>query len=65
MSVLSSDIINTRNIPNKTQHSFICFDIIDFYPSITEELLHKALDFASQYTPITDDEWHIMLNSAA
>ena len=32
---------------------FICFDIIEFYPSITEKLLNDALDLASQYTEIS------------
>ena len=43
-------------IPNKTSHSFICFDIIDYYPSISEDLLRQALKFASKYDTITDDE---------
>eukprot|EP00117_Sycon_ciliatum_P012654 scpid49977/ scgid13641/ len=30
-------------IPNKQSHSFICFDVVDFYPSITEPLLRSAL----------------------
>ena len=41
-----------NNIPNKHETMFICFDIIEFYPSITEKLLNDALDFASQYTEI-------------
>ena len=36
-----------EDIPNKKSNTFIAFDICDFYPSITEELLDKALDFAS------------------
>ena len=31
------------NIEQKTRHSFISFDIIDFYPSISENLLDQAL----------------------
>ena len=31
------------NIEEKTSHSFISFDIIDFYPSISENLLDQAL----------------------
>lgn len=45
-----------KNISNKSSHSFICFDIIDFYPSITEDLLTKALVFASEDDEITDQE---------
>lgn len=42
-----------NKIPDKPTSSFICFDIIDFYPSITENLLNDALDFASQHANIT------------
>ena len=43
-------------IPNKTTQSFITFDIVEFYPSISEELLNQALRFASQYDEISDQE---------
>ena len=38
---------------NKTRLEFIQFDIVDFYPSVSEKLLEDALNFASQYTTIT------------
>ena len=38
---------------NKTRLEFIQFDIVDFYPSVSEKLLEDALKFASQYTTIT------------
>jgi hypothetical protein len=28
---------------DKDRHSFISFDIVDFYPSISEKLLNEAL----------------------
>ena len=34
----------------------IAFDMSGFYPFITEELLDKALDFASHYIGLTTDE---------
>ena len=34
------------NIPCKSQHKFVIFDIKDFYPSIKQDILSKALDFA-------------------
>ena len=47
--------------PKKKTHIFIAFDILwDFYPSSTEELLDKALDFASQYIEITTEERRII-----
>ena len=41
-----------NNMPNKSTRSFISFDIVDFYPSISEELLKESLAFASQYDEI-------------
>ena len=32
---------------------FVIFDIKDFYPSITQDLLNKALNFASEYIYIS------------
>ena len=46
------------HIPNKKSDTFNAFDICDFYPSITEELLAKALDF--HYIEITTDERRII-----
>ena len=40
-------------IKNKQNAAFICFDIVDFYPSITEKLLSEAIDFASEYVDIS------------
>jgi len=45
-----------KAIDNKHQHNFICFDIIEFYPSISQDLLNKALEFALAYDNITKDE---------
>ena len=50
-------------MPNKSTRSFVCFDIIDFYPSISEELLNKALMFASQYDEITENEKAIIIKA--
>ncbi|GFR82547.1 hypothetical protein ElyMa_004101100 [Elysia marginata] len=52
-----------ENITNKKQQSFIIFDICDFYPSITKDLLEEALDFASLHTSITGEERNIILHT--
>ena len=39
-----------NNVEDKQNNAFICFDVCEFYPSITEELLDKALDFAKKTT---------------
>ncbi len=41
------------NIKEKHRHSFISFDIVDFYPSISEKLLDQALSWASNLAIIT------------
>ena len=38
-----------NSLENKSSLSFICFDVCEFYPSITEKLLSKALDIATDY----------------
>ena len=52
-----------NSISNKDQYSFIAFDVVDFYPSISIDLLNAALDFASNYDNITDDERNIILHA--
>ena len=50
-----------KSIKNKQHLSFICFDIEEFYPSISQDLLNKALDFASTHDNITMDERNIII----
>ena len=47
----------------KQQSNFICFDIEEFYPSISQDLLNKALDFASAHDNITADERNIIIHT--
>ncbi len=60
----SGSVIEWFNkIPDKSKHSFTIFDIVDFYPSISEELLEKAINFAKQKTPVSDQDIEIILHS--
>ena len=52
-----------KNTKYKSQSRFIKFDICEFYPSISEELLDKAIAFARTITPITDSELNIIKHS--
>ena len=52
-----------NSLQNKEKLSFTCFDLCEFYPSINEKLLSKALDFASKYRPISRHERHIILHA--
>ena len=44
------------NIIDKSNCSFIQFDIKEFYPSITETILHQTLKFAKQHTNIDKND---------
>ena len=48
---------------NTNNNTFVCFDIVEFYPSISQDLLNKALDFASAYDNITNDERNIIIHA--
>ena len=49
-----TNVHNNNNTQKKSK--FLQFDICEFYPSISEELLSNALDFAKLHTTITLDE---------
>ena len=48
------------NIKEKNRHSFIPFDIVNFYPSISENLLDQALSWASDLADISDENISII-----
>ena len=52
-----------KNINNKSNHTFVIFDIDSFYPSISENLLKNAISYAKQYVTITDQEVDIIMHS--
>ena len=43
--------------------TFICFDVVEFYPSISEALLNRALDFVSQHVNISATGRQIIINA--
>ena len=60
----TSNVIKWFNaIPEKCQYAFITFDVCEFYPSVSEKLLMKALDYASKFTKITQQDRHIIIHS--
>ena len=50
-------------IQEKEKHAFITFDVCNVYPSISEDLLLKALDYASKFTAITQQDRHIIIHA--
>ena len=52
-----------RNLKNKKCLSFVVFDIVDFYASITPNLLRRAIDYAKQFVSISDEDFNIIMQS--
>ena len=50
-----------RRIKNKSKATFIQFDIIDFYPSITKNILIDSINYARKYIDITNEQYEIIL----
>lgn len=60
----SSDTIKWfANMSDKNRSIFIKFDIIDFYSSISRDLLVDCINFAKNHMDITDDEINIILTA--
>ena len=51
-----------ENLENKKNLKFIKLDIDQFYPSISLDLLTKALEWAKQYVHFTDEEKGIIIH---
>jgi len=52
-----------NNLTTTNRHSFIVFDIVDFYPSISSKLLSDALDFDNLHTIVSNYERNIILHT--
>ena len=51
-----------QKIPRKDMCKFLKFDIVDFYPSITEDLLTKLLEFAQNYVEADEHTANIIMH---
>ena len=51
------------SITDKNNCKFVQFDIVEFYPSISEELLTKALNFAKSKLQVSNEEIRIIQHS--
>ena len=49
-----------KGLNNKERLSFISFDIVSFYPSISEHLLRRAVSWAKTLTTISDEDEEII-----
>ena len=51
------------NLQNKNDLTFMMFDIVEYYPSISSKLLEKSLKWAAQYTKISDIEYKTIMHA--
>ena len=60
----TSAVISWFNgIENKNDSKFVQFDIVEFYPSISKDLLLRTIDFAKNITNIDNDVLNIIMHS--
>ena len=52
-----------ENIENKKSHTFIKFDVVNFYPSITHTMLKNAISWARQFISITPEDENIIIEA--
>ena len=52
-----------KNISSKSRSKFIKFDIVYFYPSITEDLLSKSLEYARTIKAIDEKVVKVIMHS--
>ena len=48
-------------IKNKSKATFMQFDIIDFYPSITKNTRMDSINYTRKYVDITKEQYEIIL----
>ena len=59
----TNSVINWFKEIDKTGKKFLKFDIVQFYPSISSELMDKALNWFGTLIDISDDELKILKNA--
>ena len=60
----TGDVIDWfKNINEKNEHTFMMFDVKDFYPSISEKLLKNAMKFAEKTLQISRKDKEIVFHS--
>ena len=50
-----------KSLSNKKDKTFISFDVVDFYPSINDNVLKEALEWASSIVNISEQEKEIIM----
>merc|ERR1712240_404487 len=59
----TNQVLNWFTGLEKQTYSFFKFDVVDFYPSISEELVTKSLKFAGNYTWMGTEDLSLIKNA--
>ena len=59
----TAEVIKWFKDRNKLTRSFTSFDVVSFYPSISEELLDEALDWAADVTCVSNFDKKVIKES--
>ena len=60
----SQSVINWfKKIERKSRYNFVSFNIVDYYPSISEALLNKAISWARTLVNIPDEHLTIIMHA--
>ena len=60
----TTDVINWfSQLRQKNKLTFLTFDVIDFNPSISDELLNKSIEWERKHTSIDDQEYEAIIHS--
>ena len=60
----TQEVVNWfKNIERKNCKKFIQFDVVNFYPSITEKLLRESINWARTYVDISVEEEDIIIQA--
>ena len=60
----TSDVVDWfEKLNHKSSKKFIKFDVVSFYPSITEELLKNAIQWGRKFTEVSEKEENIIIDS--
>ena len=51
-----------NNLPNKQRCKLLTFDVVDFYPSISEKLLNNAINYVKQFTVVDSHTINIIFH---
>ena len=52
-----------KGIPRKAQARLMKCDICDFYPSISEDLLNRSIEFARTFVNVSDENLNIVMHT--